>query len=201
MKPWWTLVVMAGCAGTEMPPAENAVRAFAEHVRAHRDEEAFRLFSARAQSTMSREDFASALELDREEIAARAERAAAEPPHTEAVVHVEGGEPIVLVETEDGWRIRSGVPSIPNARTPASAGLAFRSALMSGNLSAILNLLSRSRRHEVEAEMRRVAAALGDEDGHEVVERAQGRATLRLSGGLVVELVLENGEWRVDSWQ
>lgn len=201
MKPWWSLVVLAGCAGAEMPPAEDAMRAFAAHVRAHRDEEAWNLLSAGARSTMSHDDFLAALEADRDEVATRAERAAEAPADTEAVVHVEGREPVVLVETEHGWRIRSGVPSIPNARTPAAAGLAFRSALLSGNLSAILQSLSRSRRYEIESEMRRVAAALGDEDGHEVIERAPGRATLRLSGGLVVELVLENGEWRVDSWQ
>lgn len=184
-----------------MPPATHTLRTFAEHLRARRDEDAWNLLSARAQSTTTREDFLEAASRDRDEMIANAERAAADSSSAEATVHFEGGEPISLVQTDDGWRIRSGAMAIPNARTPAAAGLAFRSALASGNLSTILNLLSRSRRLEIENEMRRISEALADEDGHEVVERAPGHATLRLAGGLVLELVLENGEWRVDSWQ
>ena len=191
------LMTVAGCGAATAPPSDTFAR-FAELVRAQRDAEAYALLDSATHSRITEAQFVEMLSAEREVIATRADRLAAAPAVTTARVRTQRVEPVTLQLTSDGWRIEGGVGVHASARTPRDAALSFAQAIGDRDLDAILRLLSRARREEINAQMRAILEALREDATVEVILRGNDRATVRLPEGDAIELVLENGEWRVE---
>lgn len=123
-------------------------------------------------------------------------RAAAEGIGARARVRLASGETVVLVLEEDGWRIDGGVLDAVGLGSPREAVAAFRRALMRRDLRGIERTLSRQTRAEWEDEVRRLVESTEDEADLEV-ELQGDQARVHTTGGGVVELVRESGQWRI----
>ncbi len=84
----------------------------------------------------------------------------------------------------------------PALLTPQDAVLALRHALQRRDLAAVLRVLARPTRAELEAEIRGFIESTDDALDLEV-EIQGNEARVRTTGGRVVRLVREAGEWRV----
>ncbi|MEM1417501.1 MAG: hypothetical protein AAGH15_21570, partial [Myxococcota bacterium] len=115
----------------------------------------------------------------------------------EARVYLPSGE-VALLRNERGlWALVGGVLDAPAQATPLDAVRALRHALQRRSLRALLPLLSRSLRAELEAELDQLAAALEDELALEV-QLEGDTARVRTPSGRLIRLRREGGQWRVD---
>jgi hypothetical protein len=104
---------------------------------------------------------------------------------------------ITLVREEDGWRIERGILGAPVLASPEEALGAFARALARVRRSGLGVVLGRRARGVVLEELERWERGLADPLAVPIaVEGATATATLPT--GVVVELVEEAGEWRVD---
>lgn len=119
-----------------------------------------------------------------------------EPPVARAEVTLDSGERVSLVLSEGQWRIAGGVLDSVQLDTPLAAVAELRHALLRRSLPALLRLLARERRTELEA---LVEATLEQSaDVHDLVVEVSGeRAVVRLSGGGEIHLRREAGKWRL----
>jgi len=114
---------------------------------------------------------------------------------TARVPYGEGG--IVVLELERSrWKILGGVLDAPALRTPRDAVLSLRHALVRRSLPGVLRVLSRDGRSELEAEIQSFLDETEDELALDY-EISGNHARVRTSGGAVIVLIREAGEWRV----
>jgi hypothetical protein len=196
----WGLLAV-GCGGTAVvAPPSTAISAYSAAVSRGDAEAAYALLSDRARASVSRERFASLLAENRADVtdavAQLAARDAAHPTSAEARLVLETGETVTLVLEGGAWRVRTGVLDAPTLATPTDAVLSLRRALQRRSLGGVLRVLSREQRAEVFAAIDALVSSTADPaDLHAEVEG--DHATVTLTGGLVVTLVRESGEWRV----
>jgi hypothetical protein len=191
---------LAACGGASRAVADPAatVRAFAEASRAGDVEAVYALLDEATRARLGLDELRASFEESPDEARAAAERLA-EPsaqPTTRAAVELASGEALALVLEDGGFRLAGGFLDAVSPATPEDAVAALRHALLRRSLPALLRILSRDTRADLEAEMDRLLDATGDELDLEV-ETAGDRATIRLGDGRVLELAREAGEWRV----
>ncbi|MBW2464634.1 MAG: hypothetical protein JRH11_23505 [Deltaproteobacteria bacterium] len=107
-----------------------------------------------------------------------------------------GGETARLVREEGGWAIDGGVISAPGLGTPMATVLALRRALQRQSLPGVMRVLAREPRAELEAEVTRLLEETEDPLDLEIEVRGN-RAKVRTTGGRLINLVREAGEWRI----
>ncbi|MBC7171937.1 MAG: hypothetical protein H5U40_05910, partial [Polyangiaceae bacterium] len=112
-------------------------------------------------------------------------------------VRLSSGEEVALSREGGEFRIASGVLEATAPTTPEDAIVALRHALLRQSLPALLRILSRSTRAELEAEIDRILDETADELDLDI-EESGDRATVRLGGGGLLVLVREAGEWRFE---
>jgi hypothetical protein len=94
------------------------------------------------------------------------------------------------------WHLAGGVFIAPSLDGPVDAVLALRHALAIRSLEAVLRVLSRETRADLEAEIEDLMEETADPLGLEVTT-SNGRAVVRTPSGRVLVLVEQAGEWRV----
>jgi len=148
------------------------------------------------QQQVTEEDLATLLEENAEELRERSAEIAPERVQTRAVVELPTGESTVLSLEGEAWKIDGGVLGAPALVTPEDAIRSLRRALIRRGLRDVLAVFARSLRGEVEAEVRRFLEETADELDYET--EVQGSAAIvRTSGGRIVRLTREAGEWRI----
>jgi hypothetical protein len=111
-------------------------------------------------------------------------------------VALPSGEEVPLVLEDDGFHVAGGFLDAVSPITPEDAIEALRHALLRESLPALLRILSRDTRAQLESEIASLLEATEDELDLEVDESGD-RATIRLGHGRTLELVREAGEWRI----
>jgi hypothetical protein len=188
----------ARAAGDDDPAGVAAARAEA---MARDDVDAlWELLAPATRDGLDRSRLAATLADAREELRAQAEALAARAAGGEVVARARqtlaSGEVVGLVRDPEGWRVEGGVLDAAGARAPEDAVAALRRALLRRSLPAVLRLLARSTRAEVEAELERLIDATARPEALDV--RIEGDdALVTLPGGGLVRLRREAGEWRV----
>jgi hypothetical protein len=117
-------------------------------------------------------------------------------PRARAVVPLASGEQVTLVLDGGQWRIAGGVFDSTALATPRDAVAELRSALAHRSLPAIMRLLARSRRAELEATIEAVLASSADAADLSVDVNGD-EAVVHLTGGGAVVLHREAGKWRL----
>jgi hypothetical protein len=182
------LLLLTGCAAV---PARSAAESRTELARALAEADAValgRLLQAEP-GTLALEEVRSELA----ELAVEVERASLD----ERARAYAGPATIVLVREAEGWRVDRGLLSAPVLATPEEALAAFARALARVRTSGLSGVLGRRARAIVLEELERWARGLADPRAVPI-EVEGSTATATLPTGVVVELVEEAGEWRVD---
>lgn len=187
---WPAVALLVGCGGAPLEARDGRHR-LAEGLRAG-DAVVLGELSGTAPETL-----APAIEDARAELAARGEMLAEAPMTESARVHLRSGGVVVLVRQDGEWRVDRGVLGAPALGTPAEALAAFAAALSRVRASHVTSVLTRGARLLFADELDRWSRGLADVDAVPIVIEGE-HATASLPTGVVVELTLEAGEWRVE---
>ena len=190
-------VVLAGCATAQRAPdPAPTLEAYAAAVRAGDAAALHALLDEETRATVDEARLAELLTENQAELREQLDSVPTQRLETRAVVELPTGDAAVLSLEDQQWRIDGGLLGTPALLTPVDAVRALRRALLRRGLSDVLAVFGRSLRGEVEAEVQRFLEETADELDYDT--EIQGHAaTVRTSGGRVVRLTREAGEWRV----
>jgi hypothetical protein len=189
---------LGGCGAAVLPDPHTAARAFAEAVQSGEAARVYALLDEDTRNAVTEAEVATLLAANGRDLTALAaaltERSAGVSPT--ARVDLGHGDEATLVVEGEGFRIDGGAIALVTLSTPEQAVRALRSALQQGDLRAVLRVLSRDTRTDIETELERVLEETEDALDIEVAESGD-EAVVRLTGGRTLHLLREDGEWHV----
>lgn len=188
-----------GGAGAVVSPPAETLRAYETAIRERNPQALHALLDARTRADVTPEDLARLLEENAEELNEQAtdwREAGEKRPNATARFPTEGGEEVLVALEEGRWRIDGNLLQTTGALSPRDAVLTLRRALARRDLESVLAVLSRESRAILEAQIALFIDETGDPLDFDVEIRGN-TAWVRTSGGLVVELVREAGQWKV----
>jgi len=130
------------------------------------------------------------------ELAALGETLALAPVERSARVTLVDGGTLVLVRDGESWRVDRGVLGRPSLTRPVDAVVALHDALARSRILAVLSLLARVPRAELDLELTRWLDGTADPDAFEITVEGE-LATVTTPTGEHLQLVRESGEWHV----
>jgi hypothetical protein len=199
------LALTLGLLGACTSPAtiagpEATLRAYTEALREGDARKAYGLLDPDTREAVSFERFARTFEENRAELQEQARQVEdavrSGEVQSRAAVELAEAETAVLTLEEGRWTILGGVLDAPALQTPRDAVLALRHAVQRRSLRGLMRVLAREPRAGLEDERRRFLDETADPLDLEV-DIQGNRARVRLTGGRVILLVREAGEWRV----
>jgi hypothetical protein len=191
-------VCVMGCGTTSMPDPGRAARAFADAIERSDAEAVHAMLDADTRASLSVEALATLLRANRRDLASVTMALRRDTSAVPARAHIDlgRGDEVILVTEEGGFHIDGGAAALVTLATPEQAVQALRSALLRGDLEAFLRVLSSDARTGVETELARILEETADALDIEVGETGD-EAVVRLTGGRLLHLVREDGEWHV----
>lgn len=196
----WLALCLCCCTRTAMPAPEDAARAYREAVERGDAAALHALLSRDAQSAYSEEDVREILERDERELRARAAACAAPAAEVRATAVLDSGKgPELGLTLEEGsFRIDSDSALFPRPRTPEAAARALALALESGQVDRVEAVLSKERRARLEERRAALLESLSELE-RASVQVSGLRAVIELPDGQVLELLEEEGVWKVEA--
>ena len=214
-----TLSGLTGCARGR--PAASAgprevLAAYAQAIEEGRLEEAYALLSEEARRELSFDDFRRMVTESPDE--ARALSAAlvrpSGTPLVTATVTTPDGESLLLVLEDGVWKVDGSAVDLYSQATPEAAVRAFLRAYEHGRFDVLLRFvpsaqaqgldaarLEKAWRGEQKAEMDRLTQALTAALPTARFELLGDRATMAYGAGGTVELVREDGAWKIEDFR
>lgn len=205
----------SGCAGTRASTHPNeTLRAYAEALEKGRLAEAYDLLSSEAKKTIPYDAFVRASRENPQEVKALAEavRRPAGPPRVTASVVPPGGGPALLLVFENGeWRIDASSIDFYSQATPERAVMAFVRAYDNRRFDVLLRFVPDAQKQDLTAAALEKAWSTDQKDDIERLIQALraalptarfellgDRATMAFGSGGTLELVREQGVWKVE---
>jgi hypothetical protein len=191
---------LLGCARTRVPDPRDAARQYEEALEQGDAARLHALLSRRAQATYSEADLALLMKRDGKELLGNARGCVDPAAKVAANASMTTGAGLELgLELEEGaFRIDSDTALFPRPGTPEAAARALIQALASGQVERVEAILSSDRRADLEERRAALLESLSGLDQASVRVRDH-RATIELPDGQVLELVEEEGVWRVEA--
>ncbi len=191
---------LGGCGASASGGPERALDEYARAVQQGRVDRAYDLLSDGARRRFSRGAYRRAFAENRAEMAAAARELRQVARQSSAVtidVPLEGGGLATVVRGQDDeWRIAGGVGGVASLRSPRQTLWALRNSLKARDYGSLLRVLARDVRGALEEEVRRTIEALEDID-RLPIQLDGNRARVTVRPGHSLELVFEDGEWRL----
>ncbi len=214
-----TLSGLAGCARGR--PAASAgprevLAAYARAIEEGRLDEAYALLSAEARRELSFDDFRRMVTESPDEAQAMAASLVrpSGPPVVTATVTTTDGESLLLVLEDGAWKVDGSAVDLYSQATPEAAVRAFLRAYEHGRFDVLLRFvptaqvqgldaarLEQAWRGEQKAEMDRLTQALTAALPTARFELLGDRATMAYGAGGTVELVREDGAWKIEDFR
>jgi hypothetical protein len=208
------VAVTQGCASTRASARpDETLRAYSKALREGRAREAYGLLSDDAKKTIPYESFARIVKENTQEVSelATALERPADAPRVTATVTPPGGPVLLLVYEDGAWKIDGSSVDLYSQATPERAVFAFVRAFDNGRFDVLLRFVpdaqrgnlspaalekawTGEQREEVERMMGALKAALPTAR----FELLGERATMAYGAGGTLELVRENGAWKVE---
>lgn len=209
--------LMAACSGqASSPNPRTALDAYTTALREGRAKEAYALLSAEAKRNLSFEAFERMLRDNPAEVTALVqalERPTA-PPYVTARVTAPDGETLLLVYEDGAWRIDASAVDLYGQTTPEQAVRSFVLAFGNRRYDILLRFVPTAHREGLDAkklketwegeqkeEMEQLVLSLEAGLPDAQVETVADRATLTYGAGAVVELVREQGAWKIEDFR
>ena len=194
---------MLGCAHAPAPSPhptadpEPALAAWRRAIAANDAHAAYALLSSSLRARVSEPDFALQWKAAQADLSAQQDALAS--PHTlrQASGELADGRAWPLVHEDDHWRLAALHPLAPGGDTPEDALRRLVAAIEARDFDALLGLLAEPLRSSLEQALAdrlgRLKAALR----HGPIEASGSTARLRYDPRYHLDLVQENGRWRV----
>lgn len=214
------MLLLAGAVGgcAEGRPAvtagpREALAAYAQAIAEGRLEEAYALLSVEAKRELPFDAFARMVAENPEEARAMASALTrpAGPPWVTATVSTPSGESLLLVLEDGNWRVDGSAIDLYSQSTPEAAIRAFLRAYANGRFDVLIRFVPASQAQgldaarleqawggEQKAEMDRLTQALTAALPTARFEHLGDRATMAYGAGGTVELVREDGAWKIE---
>jgi len=192
-------LVIAGCgSATRMGHPDHVLQRYVEAIESNPGE-AYELLSRSQRHRLSREEFQEASERYSDEVRAQARQLRlqlAEPIPVYAEVRLSSGEVVTLVLENGRWRISDGASGAVGLASPLQTVRGLRRALQRRSYQALLRVLSREARSQIEDEITRITEGLDNEEDLRI-EVTGNRARVIYDGNHFLDLVREDGLWVV----
>lgn len=199
MRLWALAIVAAGCAHTpdaRLDP-QPMLRAWSDAIAHDDPHAAYQLLSAGVKSRLSEPDFlvqwkAAPAELTAQQDALRTATVARQTSALER-----DGRSLVVVREAGHWRLTAPRPSDEGSATPEEALRRFIAALDAHDFDALMRLLAEPLRSSVEEalsdrlEKLRITVKKGG------IETGGDHARIRYDSRYHIDLIQENGRWRI----
>ncbi len=201
--------------GSAAQSPEEVLDEYAEAIEAGNAERAWALLSEDARRATSYPAFRAELERDPAAAAALARALRAPPPlgRITATITTSDGEELHLVWQKDRWRVEAGAIELYSQRSPEEAVRAFARAVRRGRYDVLQRLAPNAdrpglppdrlrqafegdQREEIASLVAAIELALPEAE----IEIRGDRATLGLGAGSVLELILEDGQWKISDY-
>ena len=209
------LGLATACGGSAGADPDKVLNQYSLAVEAGQAREAYDLLSAESKKSISFEQFQRILKEKPEEareLARSLRRPQVGPPRVTATVTGPDGESSILLVYEQGqWRVDASAIDLYSQRTPEAAVRAFLRAYENKRFDVLLKFVPEDQREgltpaelkkawegEEKADMDRLTGALKASLPTAKVELFGDRATLAFGAGGSVELVREQGAWKIE---
>ncbi len=195
---------------------KQVLDAYAQALKAGRTQEAYDLLSDQAKNSISFEAFQRMVQENPgeiQEIAQALERPSG-PPLVTATVTTPNGETLLLVYENDEWRVDGSAIDLYSQATPKGAIFAFIRAFENKRYDVLMRFVPNAKREgldekklkaawegEQQQEMERLVQALKAAMPTARLEVLGDRATMAYGAGGTVELLREQGVWKVEEFK
>lgn len=205
------VLAIAACAGRPRGP-EDTVREIADALRAGRWERAYAHLDEGYRRRVSLDEFRRHLEAHPDEVRHLSGLLghAASAEEVSATVELPDGDALVLVRDGGSWRVRGNALDFYDQSTPRAAIRAFVRAMERRRYDVVLRLVPNADREgmseermresfegEVREEIDRLLAALREGMTGQI-EVVGERATMSYGDGATVQLLREDGVWKIE---
>jgi hypothetical protein len=195
-------VLLLGCTPRAGAAPAGGLRAWLLAEARDDPRAAYRTLSRELRRNLPEELFAARWRANAEERRAQSAALAplaARPPSESARALWSDGAEARLVREPAGWRLATPRISSAGAASPEDAVLRFTEALERHDLDGLLDLMADPLRSQVERELldrlQRLKASL-----HKEIQVNDSKARLRFDDRYYLDLVRENGRWRVSDF-
>lgn len=205
---------LLGCAGTRASAEPNqTLQAYSQALEQGRVREAYALLSSEAKKTITFEAFQRISQENSEEVEALA-KALQRPsgaPRVTASVSPPGGPTLLLVFEDGEWRVDASSIDFYSQATPERAVLAFVRAYENKRFDILLRFVPDGQKQDLTAEsLEKAWTSEQKEDVERLIQALRAalptarfellgdRATMAFGTGGTLELVRENGLWKVE---
>jgi hypothetical protein len=201
----------SGCAGHAATP-DTTVREFSEALRTNRPRDAYALLSEDYRQRVTFEEFESYLNDHPDEardIATLLTRIDGDP-EVSAIVRYADGQELTLTQEDGVWRITGNPANLYDQTTPRAAIRAFVRAMERRRYDIVLRFVPNASREGMdEARLRESFEGEGREEVERLlaslranldnpIEEVGDRATMSYGEGAAVQMVLEDGLWKIE---
>jgi hypothetical protein len=192
-------LALCGCAHAPLPDPAGALEAWRRAVERDDPHAAWQLLSADTRAKIAEPAFIAEWRATSDERHAQAEALRTAPRPRQQADVLANGRVTRLTREADGWRLDSPRASEPGARAPEEALRRFVQAIEERNFDAFLRLLAEPLRALVERELSDRLAGLRTVVSKPIAPEGQ-RATVRYGSRYHIDIVEENGQWRVSDF-
>ncbi len=194
------LLSLTGCPSTTGTGPQDTLRRYADAIDADQPVAAYALLDEGLRRQMTQAEFVSRWRELRAELKVQAgliRAALAKPIAARAVLtYPTGPRAQLTLERGSDWKLEEGIAVAPGAATPIEAIRAFIRAVESRSYEAVMRTLAKSVRENIERDVQerisKLKAALNQE-----IEVTGNRARLQYDPKFRIELMNEDGQWRV----
>lgn len=194
------LTLACGGGPTRVAGPEATLEAYTRALRAGDSRAAYDLLDPETREAIAYEEFEATFESNQAELREQADQVEdavkADEVASRAEVPLREGEKAILTLEDGRWTLLGGVLDAPALQTPLDAVAALRHAIQRRSLRGLMRVLSREARAGLDDERRRFLEETADPLDLEV-EIQGNEARVRLTGGRLLRLRREAGEWRV----
>lgn len=208
------LSLASGCAGpAASADPDRTLQAYSAALEAGRTQAAYDLLSSDARKAIPFEAFQRMLKENPDEIKelARSLKRPAQAPEVTASVTPAGGPTLLLVYEDGAWRVDGSSIDLYSQATPERAAAAFLRAYQNHRYDVLLRFVPDAEKQDLTAANLEKAWTSEQKDDVERMMQAlrsalptarfelQGeRATLAFGAGGTLELVREQGNWKIE---
>jgi hypothetical protein len=193
------LPLLVACSGVAKTGPQETLRRYVHAIESDHPTDAYVLLDESIRKQMTPTEFIARWKSLRVELQAQAVQLKpllGKPVKARAQVSFPSGARASLSYADDLWKIDDGIALSGGAATPADALRAFIRAVESRNYELVMRFLARSVRDSIERDITERVAKLKHALNHEI-EVTGGRARLQYDPRYKIELIQEEGEWRI----
>jgi hypothetical protein len=193
------LPLLGACSGAVKTGPQETLQRYVHAVESDHPTDAYALLDESVRKQMTPTEFLArwkSLRVELQAQAAQLKPLLGKPIKARAQVSFPSGSRANLSYAADVWKIDDGIALSGGAATPADALRAFIRAVESRNYELVMRFLARSVRESIERDITERAAKLKQALNQEI-EVTGGRARLQYDPRYKIELIQEEGEWRI----